>query len=266
MKKKILIHLRPLVFKAKIEGTLKQSILQELEQLLRENTEMFKMEKMKMLDVDILSEFEIRPGMIVRTIHDEIGIITKITDEDKPITVVLPGHRLWNFEASELRKAANVGFEEARCIRLEFAFENDLWHEGDSGYIALKNVNGPIPVVIGATSKGITLVHPIYANEAVPNTINIPTLQLSQYVKEFLDGESREDYPSPDEIIGTVRDNAIYKTKTKTEQIKMMNNKRLELLKLIKSKKAKPNKYDYSNHNSISKMNADSRELSAIGH
>lgn len=221
MKQKVTIQLRDLYipFKFRLETAnpspsqekeLVQLLMEQLKESLVTEKDLKKNVSVKKATIHqegFMFEDEIYPGRVVRTIHNEIGIVTgyrkEQVDAEKPYSVVLPGHRLWYFSANELFETAAT-FNEARCIRLDFCRKEKLWHEGDSAYLTLPNAER-IQVVVGKTSRGYTKLYEVGNTSNSTASWNVLPYKLKDYLTEFISEEEHQLYVSPDELIANYR-------------------------------------------------------------
>ncbi|MFJ7890432.1 hypothetical protein ACIQYL_20430 [Lysinibacillus xylanilyticus] len=219
MKKKVSIQLKnihvPVTLHEGIENQLnkeelKRLLIEQVKKMLSTASEVRSsvvLEKATVLENGSLFKHEIYPGRVVRTIHNEIGIVTGIRtkkmEREGQVSVVLPGHRIWYFNFDEIFETAATFFE-ARCIRLEFSRKELLWHEGDSAY--LKVPEGQLlPVVIGKTSQGITHLHEVGNSSIRTNAWKVNRIALDQCLTEFTDEQERYHYASSEELFECYR-------------------------------------------------------------
>lgn len=191
--------------------------------------------KTSVLAPGVLFEDELYPGRVVRTIHNEIGIISNVRkrasifEDEKPISVVLPGHRIWYYEAADLFKT-DAQFHEARCIRLEFSREEGLWHEGDTGYIRTKGTT--IPVIVGRIERGSVSVYEVSSGDKPTRSWQVAYLNLRNYIVEFLTQQERDSYLDPEELLNFYRkitDITTNKGLSRAEQLMMFSTTQFEM-------------------------------------
>lgn len=196
----------------KITDSQKETITKEIKALLNEPAEfrkIVKVNKITVLPPNYIKKNELKPGRIVRTNTNEIGIITRIVnrrphDDTPSVSVVLPGHRNLYFEEHQLTKV-DATFEETRCVRFDFSREEDLWHIGDTGYF---NYNGiDYKVIVGKTERGYTYIHKVFSEdeETASITWRIPVFTCPLHIKEFLTEEEAARYVSLDTAVSGYR-------------------------------------------------------------
>lgn len=234
MKRKVTIKLKDLHLPISLQTSSEESysteeikalVLNKLQGMCT-NEESFKnhikIKKAAVLPAGFLQKHELYPGRVVQTLHNEIGIITGIreiqVDDEKPISVVLSGHRIWYFNPEELFETAAT-FKEARCIRFDFTRQECLWHEGDSAYFNYKNRY--YPVVIGKTARGITKIHMVKNDKSPSVTWAIERESLNRYLIEFKDDNEKSLYIPTEQAMTYYR---LIMDKTKSEN-KILNRK-----------------------------------------
>lgn len=215
MKKKVSIQLKNIYLPVSInESMVSQISKEELKKLLIAQikdalTDPIKakasltVEKATVFEDGQLFKHEIYPGRVVRTVHNEMGIVTGVRDKkvdgEKEVSVILPGHRIWYFSFDELYETAAT-FTVARCIRLEFSRKELIWHEGDSAYLKVPN-GDLIPVIVGKSSRGKTLLHEVNNTSNKTKTWSVARISLNQVLTEFKDEQERHQYISSEQLI-----------------------------------------------------------------
>ncbi|MGE7983683.1 hypothetical protein [Solibacillus sp. NPDC093137] len=223
-KKKVVVSLKdvilPVHFYPENEGVLALPI-EEMERLARlavkEHFEKNPMETIKISHAEVLTkpylfEKEVYPGRIVRTESNELGIVLNVSSpsphsEEKPVSVVLAGHRIHYYDHTELYET-DATFAEARCLRMDFSREEELWHQGDTAYMQFKMGGSSIhhiPVIVGKTSRNVTKVHEISNDHKPSRTWEIKTINLYRFLTEFKSTAERDSYLSTDSIIECYR-------------------------------------------------------------
>ncbi|MBD8523848.1 hypothetical protein [Lysinibacillus fusiformis] len=219
MKKKVSIQLKNIYLPVSInESLVSQISKEELKKLLiaqvkdaltdpLEAKASLTVEKATVFEDGQLFKHEIYPGRVVRTVHNEMGIVTGVRDKkidgEKEVSVVLPGHRIWYFSFDELYETAAT-FTLARCIRLEFSRKELIWHEGDSAY--LKDPKGDlVPVVVGKSSRGKTLLHEVNNTSNKTKSWSVARISLNQVLTEFKDEQERNQYISSERLLESFR-------------------------------------------------------------
>lgn len=114
-------------------------------------------------------------GMVIEA-DGELGIITK--KNPKTIRVVLSGNRIVSGAPSAF-KTSNNHFKEAWVARQVVEGMEDVFHEGNCGY--LLTTNGLVPVVIGYETKGRFI---LWSLEDPGTSINCDQKQLEKYFKD----------------------------------------------------------------------------------
>lgn len=171
----------------------------------------FKISNAEVLHKPYLFDKEVYPGRIVRTESNELGIILNVASpsphsEEKAVSVVLAGHRIHYYDQTEIFET-DATFAEARCLRMDFCREEELWHQGDTAYMRFKKGNSLmyIPVIVGKTSRNVTKIHEISNGHEPSRTWEIKTINLFRFLTEFISTTERESYLSTDSIIECYR-------------------------------------------------------------
>ncbi|SPU40703.1 Uncharacterised protein [Lysinibacillus capsici] len=215
MKKKVSIQLKNIHLPVSInESMVSQISKEELKKLLIaqikdaltdpiEAKASLTVEKATVFEDGQLFKHEIYPGRVVRTVHNEMGIVTGVKDKkvdgEKEVSVILPGHRIWYFSFDELYETAAT-FSVSRCIRLEFSRKELIWHEGDSAYLKVPNGN-LVPVIVGKSSRGKTLLHEVNNTSNKTKSWSVARISLNQVLTEFKDEQERHQYISSEQLI-----------------------------------------------------------------
>lgn len=222
-KKKVVVSLKdvflPVHFYPENEGVLALPS-EEMERLARlaveahfENNPMetIKISSAEVLTKPYLFDKEVYPGRIVRTESNELGIVLNVSSpspysDEKAVSVVLAGHRIHYYDHMELYET-DATFAEARCLRMDFSREEELWHQGDTAYMHFKKGSSSIhiPVIVGKTSRNVTKVHEISNGHKPSCTWEIKTINLFRFLTEFKSTTERESYLSTDSIIECYR-------------------------------------------------------------
>lgn len=215
MKKKVSIQLKNIHLPVSINESmvsqiskdeLKKLLIAQVKEALTVNVEAnasLTVEKATVFENGQLFKHEIYPGRVVRTVHNEMGIVTGVRDKkvdgEKEVSVILPGHRIWYFSFDELFET-DATFMVARCIRLEFSRKELIWHEGDSAY--LKDPKGDlVPVVVGKSSRGKTLLHEVNNTSNKTKSWSVARISLNQVLTEFKDEQERQQYISSEQLL-----------------------------------------------------------------
>lgn len=125
-------------------------------------------------DIDALTYDNVTEGLIVEWQKGAKGIVTRVNKNN--IYVVLTGHRIIKAEPQAFKRS-NATFEEARSKRFEF--EQDVWREGDSGYLQVED--GIVEVVVGKEVRGKYKVHEINENR---RTYSLIFEQMQKFLKD----------------------------------------------------------------------------------
>lgn len=242
MKKKVTVQLRDLYIPVKFRSVsinplqdeeLIQYLMEQMQVSLatqKDRKKQLSVKKATILADGCMFPHEIYPGRVVRTHHNEIGIVTGYrknqVESEKPISVVLPGHRIWYFCENELFETTAT-FNEARSIRLDFCRKERLWHEGDSAYLNLPNAERA-QIVVGKTSRGVTVLHEVGNTNKITASWNVEHFKLELYLSEFKNEEEQQQCVSPDILLACYRSSSD-KRLSLAENLTIFQQKRLEL-------------------------------------
>lgn len=287
MKKRITIHLSELFYTVEYlrpshtqltEGELQSVAIDHLYKMMKshekstykiKNKQVFKVNSVEINELNSLTNHEISPGRIVRTVHNEYGIVTGVScnnEKNRHISVVLHGPRIWYFTPKDLF-STSIPLEYVKTYRDRSFRSENLWHEGNAGYL---QVNGEYkPIIIGKKNKSYTLIHTCHHETKAGQIFRIPTKNLNKYISEFSSDSEYKTHSNfnSDTLMKTFRIGGLERLKIQTEeQVAIFYNElfhlNIQLKKyMLENERAVFDKLQENFHSGFSKIPLEQRMI-----